>query len=289
VLRERFQFGGQMVRFVDVRDGDRDRTCASLRTCSTRQIGIIVFSGFALRETAAIVDLFQSETTFTDSPQRENVCYDVHLLSVTGGMIASSSSVFVWTESFDAAVLAEHFQLLLIAGGPGVSFAVHDERLIDWLRQICSQTRFVFPIAEGVVLLEAAGVRQYDVERPGEVSPHHPHASSINAGYGVEPSLIFENLHAEITRQIPNRLSPSDDTQRTSNAREKALGGVSEKIRPSAQWLEANGARHVAIDEAAQIAAMSERNFLRRFKMKWASHLPNTFCPCGSTWPAAFY
>jgi transcriptional regulator GlxA family with amidase domain len=32
--------------------------------------------------------------------------------------------------------------------------------------------------------------------------------------------------------------------------------------------LEANGDRPIVIDEAAQVAAMSERNFLRRFKIE---------------------
>jgi transcriptional regulator GlxA family with amidase domain len=43
---------------------------------------------------------------------------------------------------------------------------------------------------------------------------------------------------------------------------------VSEKIKASAKWLETNGQRHISIDEAAQIAGMSERNFLRRFKIE---------------------
>ena len=41
---------------------------------------------------------------------------------------------------------------------------------------------------------------------------------------------------------------------------------VSEQITASARWLEANVERPVSIDDAAQVAAMSERNFLRRFK-----------------------
>lgn len=34
----------------------------------------------------------------------------------------------------------------------------------------------------------------------------------------------------------------------------------------SARWLEANVDRPISIDDAARLAAMSERNFLRRFK-----------------------
>lgn len=41
---------------------------------------------------------------------------------------------------------------------------------------------------------------------------------------------------------------------------------MSEKIRAAARWLETNGDQLIVIDAAAQRAAMSERNFLRRFK-----------------------
>lgn len=43
---------------------------------------------------------------------------------------------------------------------------------------------------------------------------------------------------------------------------------MSEKIQASARWFEANCDRPIAIDEAAQVAPMSERNFLRRFKIE---------------------
>ncbi|MFC0696141.1 hypothetical protein [Paraburkholderia humisilvae] len=44
---------------------------------------------------------------------------------------------------------------------------------------------------------------------------------------------------------------------------------MSEKIQSAARWLEANGHRRMGLaglTEAARMAQMSERNFLRRFK-----------------------
>jgi len=41
---------------------------------------------------------------------------------------------------------------------------------------------------------------------------------------------------------------------------------VGEKIRAAARWMEANCDRPVSVADAAHVAAMSERNFLRRFK-----------------------
>ena len=47
-------------------------------------------------------------------------------------------------------------------------------------------------------------------------------------------------------------------------------GGLSpgDKVRAAARWLQENCQQSISIADAAQFAAMSERNFLRRFKME---------------------
>jgi transcriptional regulator GlxA family with amidase domain len=47
-------------------------------------------------------------------------------------------------------------------------------------------------------------------------------------------------------------------------------GGLSpgDKVRAAARWLQENCQQAISIADAAQFAAMSERNFLRRFKME---------------------
>src|ERR1700722_17980893 len=70
---------------------------------TARNIGIVLLSGFALPETAAVLEVFQSANalTSTDTPVSGQASYNVFLLSAVGGRIDSSSSVFVWTEGVE--------------------------------------------------------------------------------------------------------------------------------------------------------------------------------------------
>lgn len=243
---------------------------------TAKRIGIVLFGGFALPEAAAIAEVFHSANALTEGGQYRRTRYDVSLLSAAGGRVASSSSVFVWTEGIGVQRESERFHALFIAGGGGVIDALRDEHLIAWLRRTYRRGELVFPIGEGRALLDAAGfgqaagIRRYG-ERAGEIV--RTGAGNGSSGVSVSPfraaiAVIEEDFGAEIARQIADWVAPSTDTRFTAIVRKNASVGVSEKIKVSAKWLEANGHRHISIDEAAQMAGMSERNFLRRFKIE---------------------
>lgn len=81
-------------------------------------------------------------------------------------------------------------------------------------------------------------------------------------------SVVQDDLDAEMARQISNWIAPLAETQLTSVVRKNASICVSERIQECARWVEANGARPVVIEDAAQIADKSVRNFRRRFKLE---------------------
>ncbi|ABE33195.1 helix-turn-helix domain protein [Paraburkholderia xenovorans LB400] len=242
---------------------------------AAKHIGIAVFNGFSLLDTVSIVEAFETANRFAEASRHDAPRYVVRLLSSAGGRIASSSSVFVWTDSVEARGHAHDFHALFIAGGTGVHDAARDGRLLAWLRRTHLRSENVLSIAEGQFLLEAAGFassagigsarglvprhyfrRETDPATQREVSS--PLESALN--------LIEADLGTEITCKAAASLAPRASTQFTSVLNRNASGSVSDKIRASAQWLEANGHQPISIDRAAGIAAMSERNFLRRFK-----------------------
>nr|WP_236674478.1 helix-turn-helix domain-containing protein [Paraburkholderia hospita] len=239
-----------------------------------KNIGVALFDGFALPDTASVVEAFQSANALVDTDQRRPAYYNVCLLSTIGGRIASSSSVYVWTESVDARRHSEQFHAVFVAGGTGVRGAARDEELLAWLRRICPRTELVYPIAEGRLLLDAAGITHTQGglrvdERSwylASLTLGAPTTQEVPGPLRTALSIIQEDLGPEITRQITDWVLPPAPTQFTDIIRRNAMPNVSEKIQASARWLEANGHRPVAIEEAAQVAAMSDRNFLRRFK-----------------------
>lgn len=242
---------------------------------AVKHIGVAVFNGFSLLDTVSIVEAFQAANRFAQDSQRDAPHYDVRLLSAAGGRIASSSDVFVWTDSVEARGYAGHFHALFIAGGTGVHDARRDERLLAWLRCAHLRSENVLPIAEGQFLLEAAGFASSAGRGSarGRVPHHHSRRDpepatqrEVSSPLESALSVIEADLGTEITCKAAACLAPRASTQFTSVLNRNISGSVSDKIGASARWLEANGDQPISIDRAAGIAAMSERNFLRRFK-----------------------
>ncbi|MFL9911388.1 GlxA family transcriptional regulator [Paraburkholderia sp. RL17-337-BIB-A] len=239
-------------------------------------IGIVLFDGFALPEAAAVIDVFQSANALAGPEQSDRTRYDVDLLSVSGGRVASSSSVFVWTESIEASRFAENFRALFIVGGREVHKALRDEQLITWLRRACLRSDLVFPIGEGRLVLEAAGFGQtVNARQRGEGNHETPRDAPGVAVLTVpfSPlqaalSVVEADLGVAIAGQIAGWVARPAETQFGVILSRNASVSVSKQIQAAARWLEENGDRPISMDKAAQVAAMSGRNFLRRFKIE---------------------
>jgi transcriptional regulator GlxA family with amidase domain len=241
------------------------------RASAMTRVDITLFNDFALPKVAALIEIFHKANVLTASRQAGRVRYDVSLLSVAGGRIASSSSVFVWTESIDSHRGTNDTHLLFIAGGAGVQQACDDERLRIWLRHRHPFSAIVHPIAEGRLLLEAAGLpsRYCPLFHDGnEARDPYPARSRNEAPAAVRTALriIEKDLGPELARQVAESIAPQRQTPFSASIARSVAPHVSEKIMASARWLEANVDRPISVDEAARLAAMSERNFLRRFK-----------------------
>jgi transcriptional regulator GlxA family with amidase domain len=239
-------------------------------TPSIKQIGIALFNGFALPDVASVIEIFQSANALDDAGAPHRTRYEVSLLSASGGRVASSSSVFIWTESVESRARDDHFHALFIAGGAGATHAFRDARLIVWLRYAFPKSGIVHPIAEGRLLLEASGyssahAARVDDNRAAGAFPTRPFVDWPNP-LRTALRIVGDDLGPEVAQQVADWVAPQSDTQFSATLRTKTASHVSDKIQASAQWLEANCARAISIDDAAQIAVMSERNFLRRFK-----------------------
>jgi len=246
-------------------------TQSSTHEGSAKHIGVALFNGFALPDVASIIEVFQSANALGDPDQSGRVHYEVSLLSASGGRIASSSSVFIWTDGVDSLRRTDNFHALFIAGGIGATTAFRDDRLIVWLRRVFPTSALVHAIAEGRLLLDAAGLTA-DVN--GRTDGQHraePKGAARAMDHSMSPlqialRIVEEDIGADIAHQVAEWAAPRQRLKTDANIRATPAPHVSEQIQASARWMEANGTRPVSIEAAAQVAAMSERNFLRRFK-----------------------
>jgi len=252
------------------------RSQGSPAGCAVKRIGIALFNGFSLPDAAAVAEIFHSANTQADTNRGCVVRYDVCLLSASGGRISSSSSALLWTETIGTGHDSGNFHALFIAGGAGVNTALRDGRLVDWLRHIAPYTKAIFPIAEGRLLLDAA-----ELESAAAGALHGgPHTQVLRdvlksrlPPEAIHPlraalAVVENDLGAGIAHKIASGIEPLLETPFAALVSKNASVGVSEKIRSSALWLEMNGERAIKIDDVAKIAAMSSRNFLRRFKIE---------------------
>ncbi|WP_233804190.1 helix-turn-helix domain-containing protein [Paraburkholderia sp. HP33-1] len=257
-------------------------TCASLESAmlrwvhapnkGMRRIAILMFNDCSLQGAGVVAEVFQAANELASSGSG-GWLYEVSFLSADGGMVLSSSALRVWTDGLDARHYGG-FDALFIAGGKGAGAAAADERLIAWLRRIRSNTGMIRPIAEGRALLETA--YGSDSKHNGDIRQQtngvHP-VQGADGGDRLESmrsalAMIKRDLGGAIARGVAERLLADSCSNLTPLLGED--GGLSpgDKVRAAARWLQENCQQAISIADAAQFAAMSERNFLRRFKME---------------------
>jgi len=160
-----------------------------------------------------------------------------------------------------------------VAGGYGANVAARDERLLGWLRSVRARTRTIEPIAEGRLILAAAGLAEHDDIR--HTSPYLTHVAndstlgeSNDHHDSSKSALMFikRDLGLDVARNVADRVMPGMGAALMPRLAEGGTMSVGEKIRAAARWMESNCDRPVSVADAAHVAAMSERNFLRRFK-----------------------
>jgi len=238
--------------------------CAEVRisaASSVTGVEIVLFDGFSLPTIAAVIEIFQKANESIQAQANGHPRYAVSLLSSSGGRIASSSAVNVWTEkaSFDSAT--DSTVLLFIAGGAGATRAACDDRLSGWVRRRYATSAIVCPISEGKLILDAVGLtgrNDLQSSEPHGASHIREQAHWKNSTNPIRTVLqvVEEGLGTLMTKHSPDPVpAPVPPPPR-----------VSDKIMASARWLDANVDRPISIGLAADVAAMSERNFLRRFK-----------------------
>ncbi|RQH02202.1 GlxA family transcriptional regulator [Paraburkholderia dinghuensis] len=236
-----------------------------------RQVGLVLFDGFSLLGTGMVAEVLQLANEIAAADDGGEPTYRVWLLSVRGGGIACSSSLELATIAIDAASQL-HFDAVYIGGGRSAMQALEDIRLIAWLRRVVATTTEVRAIGHGQRLLEAAGIETARVvpEPPTHVAstaddtPGDDHHEALKSAL----MMIRRDLGVEIARKVGERALPSISTRLSALFADATRATPADKVWASARWLEENCERPISVGDAAQTFAMSERNYLRCFKLE---------------------
>lgn len=245
---------------------DPSSTSEKLSGAAVKRIGVVLYDGFSLVGVGSLTEALHLANELQGS-EGKCLTYCVSFLSEGGGMIVSSSSICVSTESLDRQG-SRAFDALYVAGGTGVIRASTDNGLIELLELSCAQGVPINALGSGHVLLTAAGLSCATcawLER--DISTHdHTRQPKDERGHALlyALALLKRDLGYDISSSVSDRLL---DKQHVSiMLSEMGTPTVLEKTHESARWLERNCEKPLSVVDAAHTASMSGRNFARLFK-----------------------
>lgn len=243
-----------------------------------RRIGILVFDAFPLGDVSLLADVFRlaNEAQALHGDGVPASAYALALFSESGGSVASSCSLRIWTESLYGPQLSG-LDTLFIAGGPGAAEAQHNERLIARLRAIAPKVRVIRALGEGRAVLAHADVAflrsGLNTTMAALRLRRSLHAQDARSTV-VAPSealiaalkIVKRDHGVAVAQQISEHSAPGAWERLALVLDDGESETANSKISNAAHWLRENYHQPISVADAARVAQMSMRNFLRHFK-----------------------
>jgi transcriptional regulator GlxA family with amidase domain len=242
-----------------------------------RRLAIVVHPGFQLLDAAGPTAAFEIAERFRPGT------YHLALLAPGGGEVESSSGLRLSAKRLGNGP----FDTVIASGGEIVRSAAAARQIVAWLKRI--KARRIASVCSGAFLLAEAGLlegrsatthwestshfaRLYpnvklDAERifirDGDVWT----SAGISAGIDLALALIEDDLGPEVARRTAQQLvvhqrRPGGQSQFSALV---DLGGRTGRFVQLVDWMRTHLAEALTVEQLAQRAAMSPRNFARAF------------------------
>jgi transcriptional regulator GlxA family with amidase domain len=241
-----------------------------------RKVGFIIYPGYQPMGLAVTVP-FE-----TANRQAAEPVYDIRMLSRDGGPVRTSVGFQVVTEPFSA----EPYDLIIV----GASVEDASPEMIEFIRHARSHCRRIAATCHGTFVLAEAGIldgRRATTHRDlaGELRARYPNvrveadrifiadgpvwtSAGMTAGIDLALALIEEDLGLEATRAVARRLvlyhRRAGGQSQLSSLLE--LEPKSDRIQTVLTYARRNLAGRLSVDELADIAHLSPRQFSRAFQ-----------------------
>lgn len=253
-----------------------------------RQIGIVAVPGFELLDVAGPLSLFASATW--DGSNDGRAAYHCRVIGLERGPVTASIGTSLAADAAFADVDPGALDTLLVAGGIGARHPEPDPGLLDWLRRAADRVRRIGSVCTGAFLLAEAGLLDGRVatthwRHAGQLAAAFPRvrveaeriyvqdgnvwtAAGVTSGMDLALALIAEDLGRrpalELARsKVMYMHRPGGQSQFSA---ELALQTADEPRLARLQgWVFENLSSPLTVDELAERAAMSPRNFNRVF------------------------
>jgi transcriptional regulator GlxA family with amidase domain len=246
-----------------------------------RDIAFLVFDGFQLLDAAGPIAAFEI------AARARPGAYRLRTIAARPGAIRSSSGLAVTAEPLDA---GEDCDTLVIAGGEGTRGAATDPATLAFVRATADRARRIASVCSGAYVLAAAGLldgrratthwgRTADFQRRFPKVRLEPDmifvrdgnvwtSAGITAGIDLALALIAEDCGEAVARATAQQLvvyhRRAGGQSQFSALLDMESGA--DKFAPLLLWAGERLHEKLSVEDLAEQAAMSPRNFARAFR-----------------------
>lgn len=248
-------------------------------------IAILIFPGVQALDVSGPMDVFAEANSFLPAEQQ----YAIEVLGTQEGLLRCSNGLSLAAHRHYAQA-NDAYDLLLVAGGPGLPAQPYDAALSAWLARAAGKAGRHGSICNGAFLLGHAGLldgkkvathwndaaalaarfplAQVDADSIYVHDGKLVSSAGVTAGIDLALSLLADDGGAPLALQVARRLVVYTQRQGGQSQFSPHLTPVVDAASPVAQaqqYVLAHLGEVLDVDTLAQLVAMSPRNFARNF------------------------
>jgi transcriptional regulator GlxA family with amidase domain len=231
-----------------------------------KHVGLLVFQDCSMAATSAIGDAYRIANEI-DKRLGDEPPYRFSVLSDEGGLVTSSSNIAIWTQGLEKYSLSD-FHAFFVACRDTPATLESNDRLLAWITRQGSIASF--GIQQGTNL---AVICKNTLQSTVPIFLFDDSCAESRSGSATPIDLalaqIERDLGTDVVRKIARSLQTSYIEQARAEIDEAGIVTTTDKILDSARWIKDNYSNPISVAQAAEYAAMSKRNFQRRFKFEF--------------------
>ncbi|AFT87822.1 GlxA family transcriptional regulator [Paraburkholderia phenoliruptrix] len=233
---------------------------------TSRHIGLLVSQNFFTASAGAIGDAFRLANR-AELHRSEDMPYRLTVLSEEGGLVTSSCGISIVTEQLNRYSVSD-FHAFFVACRDATATAEPNDRLHSWITRhgAVASLRITQGSRLAVVYKNASRLAV-----PVFLFDDNPVTSRLSGTTPAELALsqIERDLGPLIARKVALELQTTAAKHTRPREGDAKSLTTATKVRESARWIQENYSKPISVAQAAESAAMSKRNFRRRFKQEF--------------------
>lgn len=246
-----------------------------------RDIAFLVFDGFQILDACGPIAAFEIAARAAPG------AYSLKTIAPTRGFVVSSAGVGLSAEPLEAAADCD---TLIVVGGEGTRWTARDETTLAFVRAMAERARRVASVCSGAYVLAAAGLldgrratthwgRSADFQKRFPRVKLEPDlifvrdgnlwtSAGITAGIDLALALISDDLGEDVARAVARQLVVYHRRAGGQSQFSALLeqDGEDDRFATLLRWAGERLAERLSVEDLAEQAGMSPRNFARAFR-----------------------